>query len=403
MNHFTKKRILSKVIWIIDIWSYKIRVWICEYKKDSIKLLAFSEKRQSSDDIINNEIQNLEWLCENIELALKKAEKEAWLKVDDLIINWVFSDNFIYSKNISFHREDPLKLIDEEELKNIIEKIENININAANKKIEETSLYKIDDLEIIISNISEIKIDKKIIENPLKQNWENISFHLLNIFIAKSSFELINYIWTYLDKKILKILPEEFCLAKIWEKNKDVIIINIWNSSSYITIRDKYSNIIWTVKIWAGIENLVNSIQSVSELSRAEIIKKIDRDDFFIKEKKEFLDIYSFLIWEWIKEIMSWEICPNNFFIVWGWWNNTFLKNYFKKLDWSSVWIKLAWNIKFIIPDIKKLWKIEDIETMLNKSNLNLISMILTYSKVMQEKNDIVEKYLKNAIDEIVK
>ena len=402
MNYFTKRKIISEKIWIIDIWSYKIRVWICEYKKDSIDLIAFSEKRQSSDDIVNNEIKNLEWLCENIELALKKAEKEANIKVDKIVLNPVFSDSFIYSKNISYHREAPLKIIDDKELAHIISKVEEIALHSASKNIEKTSLYKRTDLEIITSNISEITLDRKVVDSPIEQTWENLSFHLLNIFITKSNFELINYIWSYLNKEVVKILPEEFCLAKIWEKDKDVVIINIWNSSSYITIRDKNWNIIWTVKIWVWIETLINNIQKKSDFSRAEIIKKIDRDDLFIEEKNEFLDIYSFLISEWLKDIMINKVCPSNFFIVWWWWNNDFLKNHFKKLNWNKIWVKLAWNIKFIIPDVKKIWKIKNIENVLNKSNLNIISMILTFSKVMYHKNNIIEKHIKNAIDKII-
>jgi hypothetical protein len=51
-------------------------------------------------------------------------------------------------------------------------------------------------------------------------------------------------------------------------------------------------------------------------MTRSEIIKKIDRDDFNLKEKKDFLEIYSYLIIESLKEILKDKICPNNFFII---------------------------------------------------------------------------------------
>jgi hypothetical protein len=37
-----------------------VRVAICKFTSENIKLLGFSEKRQSSSDIVNNEIKNLE-------------------------------------------------------------------------------------------------------------------------------------------------------------------------------------------------------------------------------------------------------------------------------------------------------------------------------------------------------
>jgi len=402
MTTFKKKKLESKIVAIIDNWSYKTRVAICEYSSENIKLLGFAEKRQSNEDIINNEIKNLEWVAENIALAVKKAETNANIKADKMAINPVFWDTFFYSKNTNHIRKDKYKLIDEPELKEIINKVEEINYYSATKKIYKDYLYPTSDLDIIVSNVSEIKIDWEIIKDPLQQNWEIITFNLLNIFLSKNNIELLNYISKYLKKDLVKILPEEFCLSKIWEKKKEVTIIDIWNSSSYITVKDSSWNIFWSLKINVWIESLIKKIQENSDFSRAEIIKKINRDDFFIKEKKEFLDIYVFLIAQNLKEIMWDNITPNNFFIIgWGW-NNAFFKNYIEKYDFSK-FIKIKPKLKFIIPNISKIWKIDNVEEILNKSNLNLIAMILTYRYIIRHSEDKVELFLKESIKEIIK
>ena len=402
MTTFKKKKIKSEILAIIDIWSYKIRVAICEFSMENVKLLGFAEKRQSNIDIVNNEIINLEWVCENISLAVKKAEDNAKTKVTKMAINPVFSDTFFHSKNISHLRSDKYKLIDEHELKTIVNKVEEISYLSATKKIFKNYLYPTSDLEIIVSNVSEIKIDNEVIKSPLQQNWEIVVFNLLNIFLSKNNIELLNYISKYLKKDLVKILPEEFCLSKIWEKKKEVTIIDIWNSSSYVTVKDSSWNVFWSLKINVWIESLIKRIGENSNFSRAEIIKKINRDDFFIKEKKEFLDIYVFLIAESLKEIMWRNITPNNFFIIgWGW-NNSFLKNYIEKYDFSKT-IKIKPKLKFIVPNISKIWKIENVEEILNKSNLNLIAMILTYRDILKHSEDKVEVFLQESIKEIIK
>jgi len=402
MTTFKKKKINSEILTIIDIWSYKVRVAICEFTSDNIKLLGFSEKRQSNNDIVNNEIKNLEWVCENISIAVKKAEENAWIKTYKIAINPVFADTFFYSKNINQIRENKYKLIDELELKKIINKIEEISYFSATKKIFKNYLYPTSDLEIVVSNISEIKIDWEIIKEPLQENWEILSFNLLNIFISKNNIELLSYIAKYLKKDLKKILPEEFCLSKIWEKKKEVVIIDIWNSSSYVTVKDSSSNIFWSLKINVWIHSLVDKIKEKSDFSRAEIIKKINREDFFVEEKKEFLEIYVFLIAEHLKEIMWENICPNNFFIIgWGW-NNAFLKNYIEKYDFSK-FVKINKKLKFIVPNISKIWKIDNVEEILNKSNLNLIAMILTYRDIQKHSENKVEQFLQESIKEIIK
>lgn len=402
MSTFNKKKIESEIVSIIDIWSYKIRVAICKFTNENIELLWFSEKRQSSLDIVNNEIKNLEWVCENISLALKKAEDQAKIKTNKIALNPVFWNTFFSAKKITHIRKDKFKLISENELKDITKKVEEISYLSATKKIFKDYLYPSSDLEIIVSNISKIVIDNEVIKDPLQKNWEKISFNLLNIFLSKNNIELLNYISKYLKKDLVKILPEEFCLSKIWEKQKEVTIIDIWNSSSYVTIKDSSNNIKWSLKISVWIESLINIIKEKSDYSRIEIIKKINRDDFFQKEKKEFLGIYCYLIWENLKEIMWDEIVPNNFFIIWWWWNNAFLKNYIEKYDFSDQ-IKINSKIKFIVPNVTKIWKIDNVESILNKSNLNIIAMILTYKEILSHKSDKVEQYLQNAIKEIIK
>jgi hypothetical protein len=175
----------------------------------------------------------------------------------------------------------------------------------------------------------------------------------------------------------------------------------MWNTSSYIIIKDEDSNIIWSIKLEVWIEKLIEQIKENTWLTRSEIIKKIDRDDFAKYEKKDFLEIYSFLIIQALKEILNNKICPNNFFIIGWWWNNSFLKNYFKKINFEKFWLKINGNIKYIIPDIKKIAKIENVEDILNKSNLNIISQIITYNFLLQKKENTIEKISKKIIEKL--
>jgi len=408
MNNFKKIKIDSQNVAIIDLWSYKIRVAICKFSKEiwkkewwKITLLSFSEKRQSIWDIIENNINNLDNVCENIQIAINKAEEKAKIKVDNIVINTTFFPSFLESSKINYKRKNKSELIKSDELKEILKKVEKQAITNQLKKIEKKYLYNKTDLDIIVNHISNIKIDKKIISNLLGITWEKIIFFITNVYLTKSSYEQINYIEKYINKKVIKIIPEEFSLTRLWEKDKDIVILDIGNSSTYIIIKNNNWNILWSLKINVWIETLINKIKENNDLTRSEIIKKLDRDDFAKKEKKEFLEIYSFLIIEALKEIIQDKICPNNFFIIWWGGNNNFFKNYFKKIKFEDFWLKINKNIKFIIPDIKKIAKIENVEEILNKSNLNLISIIITYNYLLQKSQNKIEKIAKKILEKI--
>jgi hypothetical protein len=114
------------------------------------------------------------------------------------------------------------------------------------------------------------------------------------------------------------------------------------------------------------------------------------------------LKVYVYLIEKALEEIMWDEIIPNNFFIIWWWWNNQFLKSYIEKYNFSKK-IKINNKIKFIIPNIQKIWKISNVEEILNKSNLNLIAMIITMWELLKHKKDLIEEILENTIKELKK
>ncbi len=402
MTNFKKNKINSQILAIIDLWSYKIRVAICEFKKDEkIKLLGFAEKRQSRWDIISNKILNIENVAENIKIAIKKAEEISNIKIKEIIINSTFSQSFLESSTINFKRKDKNKKLDKTELKTILKEVEKKSINLQELRLQKKYLYKKKDLEIILNDISNIIIDNNTNTELLNSKWEKYWFFLTNVFIEKSSLEVINYISKYINKNIITIIPEEFSLTKLWEKNKDIVIIDIWNSSTYIIIKNNIWNIIWSIKLDVWIESLIEKIKENTELTRTEIIKKIDRDDFSKKEKKEFLEIYSYLIIQALKEILKDKVCPSNFFVIWWWWNNSFFKNYFKRIDFSKEWLKITNKIKYALPEIKKIANIENIEDILNKSNLNLISIILTYNFLLNKKENIVEKITKEIIKKL--
>ena len=81
--NFKRNEIPAKYIWIIDIWTYKIRVWICKILNRNVELIWYWEKRQDINDIDLLEIKNLENVCKNINQAIEKAQNDAKIKIDD--------------------------------------------------------------------------------------------------------------------------------------------------------------------------------------------------------------------------------------------------------------------------------------------------------------------------------
>ncbi|MDQ7009134.1 MAG: hypothetical protein Q9M94_02485 [Candidatus Gracilibacteria bacterium] len=393
MNSFKTNKInQNKIYTIVNVGSYKVRVAICSFSFSGIKILGYGEKRQSRLDIVNNEINNLSGLCYTIEEALLKAEFESGEKTKNIIINPFFANSFYYSKTVSYKNTSISTELSNKDIFNIISNIENISLSSMSLQLEEKYGFSKDELKLILSNIFNLTIDGKKISSLYKEHGEDIKVKILNTFISKNNYEIIKNIADYLEKDIFKIIPEEYAITKLGNKNISEVFIDIGNSSTSISIKNKDSSLLGALRLDIGIGDLVKEISKNDSRSRCEIIKKLDRDDLFKDEKKNFLLMFSDILVEGLKEILQGSLCPESFILVGGGSNNFFIKDYLLQKDFNLLGVKMLKKIEFSSASIEEIRKIIGVEKILNASNINIISQIITTKNIVQSENDIMEK-----------
>lgn len=397
---FTRKEIKENYIWIIDIWTYKVRVWICKILNKEIELIWYWEKRQDINDVELHEIVNLESVCKNIKLAIDKAEIDAKTKVNNFFINLATSNIFFQTTNLNYIREKNIK-IDENELYEIIKDIEEKSLLINYKNIKSKFWFNKNDLKLIINKLWNIKLDNEIEKNIIWKNPKEIKINTLNIFTTEKNYRLKSFIENNINKKIEKIIPSEFALLWLFSKKKEVVIIDLWNSHTSIIVK-KNSNIVWIQKLDFWINDFIKKVRENYNLTRIEIINKIN-EDVFEKEKYEFLEIFKDVITITLDDILKWEICPNEFCMLW-WWANKFIRENLEKDNLNKNNLKIAKKIKFISPNIDFIEeKITDnIEWLDNsKSNINIFALIKTSLDFIKKDKTSLERIIKKVINEI--
>lgn len=399
MKPFNVKKINNqKIVMVINVWSYKVRAMLCSFSFSGIKILWYWEKRQSRLDVINNEINNISWLCETIKQAIIKAEMIANEKSFEIVINPFFSNTFYYSKTLSYKQKDNTVKILDKDIFNIVDNVENISIRSITNEILKKYWFAKEDLYLILSNILNLSIDWKKVKNLLNEKWEDIKIKILNSFISKVDYNNIINISNYLDKKIVKIIPEEYAIIKLWNNWISEVFLDIWNTSTWLSIKSLDNSLKWAIRLDIWINDLVKEIIKNDSRSRSQIIKKIDREDLFKKEKKIFLSFFLDILSEWLKEILQWNICPENFILIWGWANNLFIKKFLKEKNFNDFGVKMIKNITFNSIVIDENKNISWIDKILNNSNLNIIASAISYKNIIMSENNIMEKALEKSV-----
>lgn len=399
--NFKRNEIPAKYIWIIDIWTYKIRVWICKILNRNVELIWYWEKRQDINDIDLLEIKNLENVCKNINQAIEKAQNDAKIKIDDFMINVISPNLFFESSRINFLR-DKDSPINEKEAYEILKNLESQAFRNHYKRIKNSTWYNKSDLQLIISDVLNLSIDSENnAKNIIWTNPKNISLSILNIFITENKFEFKNQIWKYLKKNITNIIPTEFALLSLFHEKKNVIIIDLWNSHTSIIVK-KDNFVLWAKKLSFWINDLIKRIRINYNLTKIDIINTIDSENF-LNEKTEFLEIFKDIIAISLEDILKDEVCPNTFFMV-GWWANKFIKNYLEETNFNNYNLKLLKNISFISPKIDFIDdKITENPEWIDavKSNINIYAMIKTALDFIKKDKSKIERTLKEIIEEI--
>lgn len=399
--NFKKEKIKAQYIWVIDIWTYKTRVGICKILNRDVELIWYWEKRQDINDIYLQEIKNLSNVCENIKQAIEKAEIDAKRKIDNYIVNIPTSNLFFESSRINHIREKHEVEINENELYYILRDIETQALRHNYKKIKNNTGYDKNDLKLIISNISNLKSDWKITKNLIWDNPKEINISILNIFLTENKYDLKNYISKYIKKDIVKFVPSEFAILWLFNEKKDVVIIDLWNSHTSIIVK-KESYVLWAKKLTFWINDFIKQVRDNYNLTKSEIIKKIDEDVFEL-EKKEFLEIFKDVLALTLEEILWDKICPENFFLIW-WWANKFIKDFLKNTSFHEYELKMAKKIKYVSPKIDFIDdKITENPEWVDwvKSNINIYALIkATLDFIKKDKNKI-ERTIKEIIKEI--
>lgn len=398
---FIEKIIPGKKVLIIDVWTYKVKIALCDFKNQEVEILSYWEKRQEESNIVWCEIWNIEWISDTIESLLSFVLKWQDYNPKDIIINIPTSTLVSSTNKIIYSRAKKDEKIDLDELDYIIWKAEKKALEDAKKDITKKTWFNDVDMKLITSSITSISIDNFFAFNPIWFTWENVALSTLNIFIPASRYNIIEVIWNQLSKNVLSIIPLEFSLPKILEntdyKDEDVIFIDIWNTKSAIIVQKKWV-IAWFNRIDIWMNDLIKNIRRNTWKTKIEIIKDIDNEELFLDEKNEFLAVWE----EWfvitLKEILKSQVIPNKIFLS-GWWDNMFLRNHLKNIDLQKHSLHTLKNFEFIEVDYKEIIKIKWKECIFDKTNIWLLSMIIASKEIINYKKNPVINILKDFLD----
>lgn len=376
----------SSVFTIVHVWSYKVRVALCKISYNDTILLWYGEKRQSRLDICNWEIVNITGIYNTIKQAINNAEKDSWLTSSAIVFNAFFAESFSINKGCSYKRSDSTSLIDYAEHTKIMDVNHNQTYLSSLREIENKYAIPLQSLELIYSTLWSSMVDSKKASTLLWKKGEDIYISTTHSFIAKENYDIICEIADNLWKTLYKIVPEDHSIHYFQRSEDTNIIIHLWLHSTLLTYSSKYW-LISSTTVWIGIYDLLKDIHSNHSTPLAYIVKKLNREDLYKEEKRKFLEYFTPLIWEWIKDIIWDTICSQSITVIGSWSQYTFLLDSIQDIRYEDHHIKIIKQPEVSFPSITRIKKIIWIEKILSPETTLLAWQILCIWDLFSKKH----------------
>lgn len=212
----------------LDIGTKEIKAIIATTEeKDKINIIGFAQTNQTLGLLSNDITNNVTELVNKCRTVIKRAEKDAGVSPEKMIIGFGSAVIKNTSKVLKFSRSNSSQKLQYEELKDIINKLERIAFEKSRKELAQ-ELGTLDiDLKLVGADVNKFVLDKYNLANPIGFHGKNIEVNLFNTFATEGDLAVFNTLAAELKKEIVKICSETYAMSHCIKNTHNYLIIDI--------------------------------------------------------------------------------------------------------------------------------------------------------------------------------
>ncbi len=212
-NKSTSKR--ERIYTVLDIGTEFVKALVCEVEDKEVKVLGAGRQKQNRGEMENGVIIDIAGVIQNCNSAIKEAEKMSGLSPARLILGVAGELIKGATSTISYKRRDPSSKIHQEELKNIIHKVQWKAFEKVRSDLAYETGFNEIDVKLVHAAIVDIKIDSYKVSNPIGFQGRELTMSVFNAFAPLVHFGALQTIGAELDRELLAIMAEPYALGRL--------------------------------------------------------------------------------------------------------------------------------------------------------------------------------------------
>ena len=212
-------------------------------KHGDIEILGVAKVRQKDGSMYNGAIADIPAVVSTCEDALVKVEDESGERAELTVVG--IAGELIKGNTTTVHyvRKDPKKPISEEEMQNIIRRVQQKSGEVAKKTVALETGNKNVEVRLINSAIVSLMIDGYKISNPIGFNGSDVVIQFYTAFAPMIHVSAIEKVCAELNLDLLTVAVEPFavcraCLGDDLDSNFSGVVMDIGGGTTDIAIVD---------------------------------------------------------------------------------------------------------------------------------------------------------------------
>lgn len=206
-----KERIYS----VLDIGTENIKAIVCELEGKEIHVLGVGRKKQNRGEMEGGIIVDIAGVIQNANQALRQAEEMASCSPSKLVLGVGGELVKGATSSVSYKRRDPSSKIQDEELKNIIHKVQWKAFEKVRADLAYETGFNEIDVKLIYASIVDTKIDSYKVSNPIGFQGRELTMSVFNAFSPLIHYGALQTIAAELNKELLAIMAEPYALGRL--------------------------------------------------------------------------------------------------------------------------------------------------------------------------------------------
>jgi len=205
----------ERMFTVLDIGTEMVKSLVCEVQGKEVVILGRGKRRQNPGEMESGTITDIAGVIEHCHEAMREAERMAGYAPSKLILGVAGELIRGATSMITYKRRDPSAKIHQEELKNIIHKVQWKAFEKVRSDLAYETGFNEIDVKLIHAAIVDTQIDGYKVTNPVGFQGRELVMSVFNAFSPLVHFGALQTVSAELDRELMAIMAEPYSVGRL--------------------------------------------------------------------------------------------------------------------------------------------------------------------------------------------